>query len=182
MAGRYGYTAPTNGSAFDVPGDIADVYSFWDSRVGESVATVAGMPAASARPAGHVISVLDGTNAIYLNLGTAGSAGTSWHLVHYFQDWTTVTATNGWTANTGSGTPQVSRVGNTVYFRGGLYGGTNNTQACILPSWARPTRTVRVPMTKADDTIGLVRLFTNGELHPSSNIHSETQLPPWSVT
>lgn len=182
MAGRHNYTAPTNGSAFDVPGDIAAQYAFWDARVGEAVATTAGMPAASARPAGHVLSVLDGTNSIYLNLGTAGGAGTAWHLVHYFQDWTTLTASGGWTANTGSGAPQVSRVGNTVYFRGGFFGGTGATQCTTLPSWARPTRTLRVPMTRADDGIGLVRVFSGGAMNPSADIHAETQLPPWSVT
>lgn len=180
MAGRFGYTGPTNGDAFDVPGDLTDSYAFWDARVSETVATAASLPAASARPAGHVISVQD-IPSIYLALGTAGGAGTSWILVWVFYDWTTLAAASGWTANTGGSAPQVAREGRTVFFRGGFFGGTANTTATTVPAWARPSRVSRLAFAKLDNTLGYVRVFTGGDLQPSGDISPEATVQ-WTVT
>lgn len=44
MTGRTNYTGPTNGSSFDVPGDIADVYAHFDGLLDKSVANPAALP------------------------------------------------------------------------------------------------------------------------------------------
>ena len=105
-------------------------------------------------------------------------SGTAW--VTAVTPWTTLAAASGWTAGTGLNAPQVSRDGNTVWFRGSLFGGAANTTATTLPTWARPSRASRVWISKDDDTAALIRVFSGGALQPTGNIHAET-ITSWSV-
>lgn len=61
MTGNTGYTAPTNGSPFQPPADMAAIYKWWDDRVGVSVATASALPT-SGNWVGRTIFVADEGN------------------------------------------------------------------------------------------------------------------------
>lgn len=60
------------------------------------------------------------------------------------QPWTTLTPASGWTAGTGSSSPQVMRRGTMIFFKGSLFGGTGT--ATTMPSWAQPARATTIPI------------------------------------
>lgn len=92
-------------------------------------------------------------------------SGTGW--VAEVFPWARLTAQNGWTANTANNGPDVGRDGMTAYYRGGLFGGAANTTATTVPSWACPSRELRVPIVLGDNTLGSIRVYTSGILQPS---------------
>lgn len=96
-----------------------------------------------------------------------------------YQPWTTLVAASGWTAGTGLNAPQVMKVGNTVWYRGSLYGGSAGTTATTLPEWARPSRTSRVWVGVSSGS-AYMRIFTGGAVQPAGSIEAETQTS-WSV-
>lgn len=116
--------------------------------------------------------------------------GTDWKQLAVVEDlasddqpWTTLTAATGWTAGTGSNKPQVKRVGTRITYKGSLYGGTLATTAAFVPDWAAPSAalsTVRVPAASASNTIGFVRVYTNGAIQPSVVLDGEAMIS-WDV-
>lgn len=105
--------------------------------------------------------------------------GTAWVSIAPEQtviDWTDLTASSGWTANSGNNRPQVRLDGNTVTYRGGLYGGAANTTATVVPSWATPTRTAQ---KWAWDGSAASRVVINpaGEIKSPGTIGAENQIP-----
>ena len=96
MTGRHNYTSLTNGLAPQGPTQMNAIYAFFDQRVSESAANAGAFPAATARPAGHLI-VANDTKALYLGDGTA------WTLLN--QPWTNFTPSwTGLTLGTGGST------------------------------------------------------------------------------
>ena len=96
-------------------------------------------------------------------------------------EWTTLTATNGWTANTGDGAPRVRRDGNVVTFRGGLYGGTAFTQATWLPSWARPNmETTILTWNGTNNGTVAVTVYGGGAMNLGGTLGAE-QMCQWTV-
>lgn len=93
-------------------------------------------------------------------------------------DWVVLVAAAGWTANTGDSAPQVKRVGNTIYWKGGLFGGAG--VATTVPVWARPINEARVPVIDATPANSRVRVLTDGTVEPTTNIHAEAQFS-WVV-
>lgn len=127
----------------------------------------------------------DVTNGLLWSNTTTGALerynGTSWQVVWERTGWSTQTAANDWTANTGSNAPQVSRDGVIVTWRGGMFGGTSSSNATTVPTWARPTRDVRGQVTLSDNTtIGRFRVATNGQVFFSGSISTDAQFS-WSV-
>lgn len=95
--------------------------------------------------------------------------------------WTTLTASSGWTAGTGSNSPQLARFAGAVWFRGSFYGGTANTTCTTLPTWGRPSRTSRVLLSSDTNAFGFVRIFNGGAMQPSvSALHAEN-LVSWTA-
>lgn len=75
MTGRTGYTAPTDGSGFDVAGDLTDAYEHFDALIGETVSTASSLPS-SGTWAGRMIMTLD-TGDIYVR----NAADSAWVIV-----------------------------------------------------------------------------------------------------
>lgn len=96
------------------------------------------------------------------------------------QPWTNLTAETNWTANTGANAPKVKRVGTRVTYSGGLFGGPAGSTSTTLPSWARPTATVRVAVPIGASGVGYVRVWANGAFQPSGDLGSETMVA-WDV-
>lgn len=65
MAGRHGYTDPTNSQSPTGPAQMGAINAFWDQRVGESAANLAAFPVYTDRPLGHQIMAQD-TEAMYV--------------------------------------------------------------------------------------------------------------------
>lgn len=99
-----------------------------------------------------------------------------------FTSWTGLAATNGWTANSGSVSPQVMRDGYVAWWRGGMFGGASGDSAATLPAWARPSRTTRVHgiMLANNSDSGRARIEPNGQIFFSGSLSQDT-LFPWSV-
>ncbi|WP_194385192.1 hypothetical protein [Microbacterium luteum] len=107
--------------------------------------------------------------------------GSAWQFVMYLVDWTTLAATNDWTANTGEVSPQVSRDGYMVSYHGGMYGGTSSSAAAQLPAWSWPKRDTRLPVIMSDNsTIGRCRISPTGGLFFSGGVSQDAALT-WSV-
>ena len=73
----------------------------------------------------------------------------------------------------------VRRDGNIVTFRGGLYGGTNWTQAAWLPQWACPTRSQII--TTWGGSVVPVAIHSNGSMTPGGTV-GDWQMCQWNVT
>ena len=95
--------------------------------------------------------------------------------------WYELTATKGWTANTGDNAPRVRRDGNVVTFRGGLYGGEAFTQATTLPSWARPNmETTILTWNGTNNGAVAVVVYGNGAMNLGGTLGAE-QMCRWTV-
>jgi hypothetical protein len=78
-----------------------------------------------------------GTNGVtsYQVTSIRGSATPS----PYDTGWVAVSLTNGWAAGTIPAGPAIRRIGNIVYLRGQVYGGTNGAVAFTIPSGMQPS-------------------------------------------
>lgn len=115
-------------------------------------------------------------------VGTVEYTWTSGAWAAPFTSWTTQTAANDWTANTGGNAPQVSRDGYLISWRGGMFGGSSGNFATTVPTWARPARDARIGgVILSDNTsLGRVRVATNGQVFLSGAISVDAQFQ-WTV-
>ena len=113
-----------------------------------------------------------------------GSAKYVWSGSEWAQQawgWYELTATKGWTANTGDNAPRVRRDGNVVTFRGGLYGGEAFTQATTLPSWARPNmETTILTWNGTNNGAVAVTVYSNGAMNLGGTL-GDRQMCRWTV-
>lgn len=115
-------------------------------------------------------------------VGTTEYVWVSGSWVAPFTSWTTQSAANDWTANTGGNAPQISRDGYVITWRGGMFGGSSGNFATTVPAWARPARDARIGgVILSDNTsLGRVRVATNGQVFLSGSISTDAQFQ-WSV-
>lgn len=163
------------------PGTVADLTAlanYIDKYAHVVVGThTARLNAASATLRQGMLWVETDTGQIWRRGG-----GTSWFLASLPDEpWTTLTALNDWTANTGAGSPQVSRVGKTVSFRGGVFGGTPTNRAFLLPEWCGVSRTTRINgiMSSGNTDIVRARIEPIGDMFLSAATSTECQFS-WS--
>lgn len=93
MAGRHGYTDPTNSQSPAGPTQMGAINAFWDARVGESATNLAAFPVYTARPVGHLIFAED-TGTVYVR------AASGWVLLTSVRSaMGALTLTAGWSTN-----------------------------------------------------------------------------------
>ena len=156
---------------------------------GATFGAIANYAASNASPV--TLSVATGTiigpgiasGATSILLGTEGafavltSDGTNWFVTAGAQDsgWVTPTLLNSWVTS-GALPPQYRLVGNRVSLRGGLQGGTSNTEAFALPAGFRPSATA--PQFTCYFAIGA----TGGDYpNPQVTIFAGALTPSWSA-
>jgi hypothetical protein len=170
---------PDSGDDYDLTTDLAATADTIQSALNNRIRLRRGTGAPS--------SGLGSVGDAYLdeNSGATwfkGGVNSGWFIAAQYASWTTLTASNDWTANTGGNAPQVMRDGLTVSWRGGFFGGTSGNFVTVLPTWARPSRdSVRLPVILSDNTtIGRVRVAANGQVFLSGAISVDASFN-WSV-
>lgn len=110
--------------------------------------------------------------------------GSSYDRVWIRYGWTLVSPESGWSAESGSTTrPEIRREANTAIFRGRLFGGTSGSIAAVLPSWATPTRNIRlfpISGSGAPDVGVYVQIETNGNMRVWGTLNAATYLE-WTI-
>lgn len=107
---------------------------------------------------------------------------TGWIRFPFEQAWEALAPQTGWSANSGSGAPRITRDGDTVFYQGGLFGGAANSTAAVLPAWARPSRDVRVlGLATNGETPVMIRVLANGVFSPAGTVIHTTTSASWTV-
>lgn len=128
----------------------------------------------------------DVTNGLLWSNTTDGTLerynGTSWDVIWRRVNWTTISATNDWTANTGAVSPQVAASAETAFWRGGMFGGSTGNAAGTLPVNCRPSRTTRVHgiMLSNNTDAGRARIEPNGQIFFSGSLSQDASFS-WPV-
>lgn len=180
-----GIEVPQGTDLFNPDGDMRDLGESMAGRIIVPVANtteratlVANYPPSTSRPV--FVYRADATQGQRVEYTVDGVTWLSLRSNLDDNPWTTLTAINGWTAGTGSNAPQVRRTGDIVFFKGSFFGGTANTQATTLPTWARPSFTQRPVVIMSDGSAGRLRMFTSGAVNPSGNLDGES-VSMWTV-
>jgi hypothetical protein len=181
MSGNTGYTAPTNDSTFAPPADIATVYTHFDPLIGETVATLADLPA-SGNWVGRTITVVD-TLFVYV------WSSTGWVFVAGSAAADIASFSTGWTSLTGGHKARVRRQGNLVTLHGGILFGTNanyNSMFTVPAGFAPATTgTQFIGMSMASLGSGNGGAFElvikSGVVSAAGTGYSTASLPPGAV-